>query len=73
MKPTRRLFLTIVCLLMMISLATPPAAYAAMGCFGEFDDCMRQAAHYGWWDSILYALDCELEFIACVRGKVMGW
>ncbi|MDP6580166.1 MAG: hypothetical protein QF681_05875 [Vicinamibacterales bacterium] len=51
--------------------ATPTRVYA--GCFGNASKCFRgTTTEHGFWDRFFKALDCELDFVECVRIKVLG-
>ena len=65
----RKMVLAIVTLL---SLA--PAPWAAAGCFDDIRNCYHRAARRdNIGDRWIDGLDCELEFVGCVRQKVGGW
>ena len=52
---------------------TAQTAWADEGCFQQANACFADAAWFpSWWMSFIVALDCELEFISCVRTKVLG-
>ena len=70
---SRRRLLVVLCALVWIGVMSPEPAYAELGCFRSLDLCMRTTALYDWWDGFLAALDCELRFVACIRGEITGW
>jgi len=51
--------------------AVPTAAFA--GCFTDLANCYNEAAKKdSWIERWLAGLDCELDFIECVREKLIG-
>lgn len=64
-----------IAVLALIALAGLPRAVAAEeGCFRGLRDCFYRASRYEHWsDRWLAGLDCELNFVSCVRQRVGGW
>ena len=55
-----------------MSAATQPI-YARAGCATELADCYQRAANIdSFWYRWAAGLDCELDFVECVRIKLIG-
>jgi hypothetical protein len=65
----------VLCLLVAaLALVDRSTASAAEGCFMRLKGCFYEAAKPdSFIDRTLMALDCELDFVECVREKVGGW
>ena len=53
--------------------ATTQPIYARAGCATELADCYQRAANIdSFWYRWAAGLDCELDFVECVRIKLIG-
>lgn len=56
-----------------INAAPVPVSASEAGCFEGLANCMEQAAtRDSWFSRWLAGLDCELDFVQCMREKLVG-
>lgn len=57
----------------LLAVDVPQVQAEEDGCFVRLRDCYYRAAKESYWgDMWLRGLDCELEFVDCVRRRVIG-
>lgn len=62
--------LSLVCLTVLVcgSLSSPVSAQSGTGCFTDIAACFQSAAYTeSFWHRTWQGLDCELEFVRCIR------
>ena len=62
--------LSLVCLTVLVcgSLSSPVSAQGGHRCFSDMAACFQSAAYpESFWQRTWQALDCELEFVKCIR------
>jgi len=67
--------LSLVCLIVLVwvSLSSPVSAQAGTSCFTDIAACFQAAAYSdSFWQRTWQALDCELEFVRCIRLLILG-
>jgi hypothetical protein len=53
--------------------SSPAAAADGSGCFSDIASCFQSAAlSDSFWQRTWQALDCELEFVRCIRILILG-
>ena len=72
MSSARIFSLACLALLVCGPFASPVSAQSG-GCFTDMADCFQAAAYWdSFWQRTWQALDCELEFVQCLRFAIFG-
>ena len=70
----KRMVVVLCLLVAALSFVDRSTAFAEEGCFMRLKGCFYEAARAdSFIDRTLMGLDCELDFVECVREKVGGW
>ena len=70
---SQSVLLQLTCLALLFTMVTPAAAQVSSGCFVEIAEYFESTAFIdSFWDRTWAALDCELDFITCVRLVLFG-